>query len=126
MNDTLRLRLDRLERENRRFKLLALAWLAWTACSVAQSDAKVVEAERFLLKGADGVQYGSFELDPKGNPMLLLQKGQERAVLTLSGADGTGLLVRGEDGVVRVYNGANGQLLKTLMPPDAGPETPKN
>ena len=32
--------------------------------------------------------------------------------------DGTLVATGGEGGVVRVYNGANGQLLRTLLPPD--------
>jgi hypothetical protein len=34
-------------------------------------------------------------------------------------ADGSLVASGGEEGVVRLYNGANGQLLKTLVPPGA-------
>ncbi|GIW79355.1 MAG: hypothetical protein KatS3mg105_1162 [Gemmatales bacterium] len=43
------------------------------------------------------------------------------------GSDATGKVIAtgGEEGLVRVYNGANGQLLKTLAPPGAEPEKDK-
>lgn len=40
-------------------------------------------------------------------------------------ADGNLTAAGGEEGVVRVYNGANGQLLRTLTPPGATPEEKK-
>ena len=39
--------------------------------------------------------------------------------------DGVVVASGGQDGVVRVYNGANGQMTKTLLPPDAQPKTPE-
>lgn len=36
--------------------------------------------------------------------------------------DGSLVASGGQDGIVRVYNGANGQLLRTLLPPDAQPK----
>jgi WD40 repeat protein len=36
-------------------------------------------------------------------------------------ADGSLVAVGGQEGIVRVYNGANGQLLKQLLPPNAQP-----
>ena len=39
--------------------------------------------------------------------------------------DGSVVASGGEDGIVRVYNGANGQLLKTLLPPGAEPKQPE-
>jgi len=38
--------------------------------------------------------------------------------------DGSVVAAGGQDGIVRVYNGANGQLTKTLLPPDAQPKEP--
>ncbi len=40
-------------------------------------------------------------------------------------ADGKVVTAGGEEGVVRMYNGTNGQLIKELLPPDAGTATPK-
>jgi WD40 repeat protein len=37
-------------------------------------------------------------------------------------ADGTLVATGGEEGVVRLYNGANGQLIRPLLPPGAAPE----
>jgi WD40 repeat protein len=39
--------------------------------------------------------------------------------------DGSVVAAGGQDGIVRVYNGANGQLTKTLLPPDAQPKETK-
>ncbi len=39
--------------------------------------------------------------------------------------DGTILAAGGEEGVVRVYNGANGQLVRSLLPPGVEPAKPK-
>src|SRR5262249_39685166 len=39
--------------------------------------------------------------------------------------DGAVIAAGGQEGVVRVYNGANGTLLKSLLPPDAQPKTPE-
>jgi WD40 repeat protein len=36
--------------------------------------------------------------------------------------DGALVAAGGQEGIVRVYNGANGQLLKSLLPPDAQPD----
>jgi WD40 repeat protein len=38
-------------------------------------------------------------------------------------ADGTIVAAGGQEGIVRVYNGTNGQLLKSLLPPDVQPAT---
>ena len=39
--------------------------------------------------------------------------------------DGTVVAAGGQEGVVRVYNGTNGTLFKSLLPPDAQPKQPK-
>jgi WD40 repeat protein len=39
--------------------------------------------------------------------------------------DGAVVASGGEDGIVRVYNGANGQMTKTLLPPGAEPKQPE-
>ncbi|HJZ53931.1 MAG TPA: NB-ARC domain protein, partial [Gemmataceae bacterium] len=36
--------------------------------------------------------------------------------------DGSVVAAGGEDGVVRIYNGANAQLVKAALPPDAEPK----
>jgi len=97
-------RLASLERDNRRWKLvgglLALAALAsvsigFVSPRVNAGGTDVVEAERFVLKGADGSEVGSLGLDAQGSPTLLMRKGASYALLTLSAP---GLLIRGPDG----------------------------
>ncbi|HEY7423379.1 MAG TPA: c-type cytochrome domain-containing protein [Gemmataceae bacterium] len=39
--------------------------------------------------------------------------------------DGAVVAAGGQEGIVRLYNGTNGQLLKSLLPPDAEPAAPK-
>jgi hypothetical protein len=39
--------------------------------------------------------------------------------------DGAVVAAGGQEGVVRVYNGASGALVKSLLPPDAQPKTPE-
>ena len=39
--------------------------------------------------------------------------------------EGTIVAAGGQEGVVRVYNGTSGALLKTLLPPDAQPKAPE-
>ena len=41
-----------------------------------------------------------------------------------SSTDGTVVATGCEDGIVRVYNGTNGQLVKAVLPPDAEPKKP--
>lgn len=92
-------RLVRLEHENRRWRrtagVLAVTLCASFAIGFASSRPEVVEAERFVLRGADGTEHGSLGLDEQGSPTLLMRKDKSYAVLTLSAP---GLLVRGPDG----------------------------
>ena len=39
-------------------------------------------------------------------------------------ADGTIVAAGGEEGIVRLYNGQNGQLVKAMLPPEAGKTAP--
>lgn len=99
-------RLDRLERENRRYKRAASAsgalLFVWAACSVAPQVENVVTAERFVLLAADGSEKAALELDSKGNAMLTLQNGQARAVVTTNGPS---VLLRGPDGKTGAFMG---------------------
>ena len=114
-------RLDRLEREARRWRAGALGLgLALVASlglsakdparpaspSVVQDE---VRAKRLVLVDADGAEAGVLELDGKQNPHLLLRKEQRLGVLTLSGP---GLLVR--DGRRGAFVGVNTQGASTL------------
>jgi len=97
--DQVRDRLAALERDNRRWKLaggfLALTLLASVSIGFVTPSAEIIEAERFVLKSADGTEMGSLGLDGQGNPMLLMRKDKAYAALSLSAP---GLIIRGSDG----------------------------
>ncbi|MEW6071416.1 MAG: hypothetical protein AB1726_02330 [Planctomycetota bacterium] len=106
-------RLDRLEREARRWRLgslLLLGGLAGVlavsfACPAAPAPpASVLEAERFVLRGAAGEELAVLGTDTKGNPNLLLRRGQSHAIVTLSGP---AVQVRGEDGKTGAFLGVD-------------------
>ncbi|MSR64034.1 MAG: hypothetical protein EXS08_16550 [Planctomycetes bacterium] len=99
-------RLERLERDNRRYKLAAaaagLALFAWSACSLAPQAKNPLTSDRFVLVDAAGNEKAALELDAKGNPMLTLRNGPSTAVLT---ANGPSLLLRGPDGKTNAFLG---------------------
>lgn len=99
-------RLAALERDNRRWKraggALALALLASVAIGFTSPTAEIVEAERFVLRGADGTELGSLGVDAQGHPMLLMRKDSAYAALTLAAP---GLVMRGSDGKRGAYLG---------------------
>jgi len=98
-------RLERLERENRRFRLaacgLALGALAWVSCGLGP-EKQTVSAERFVLLGPDGSERVVLEADEAGNSFLLMRNGQASAVLS---TEGPSLLLRGADGKTSGYLG---------------------
>lgn len=99
-------RLDRLERENRRFKLAGgaatLLVFTWSACSLSSQVKNEVAAERFVLRAADGSEQGWLGLDAKGYATLYLTHENARAVFT---TNGPGLLARGPDGKTGAFIG---------------------
>ncbi len=101
-------RLDRLERANRRYRLVLVAaaslCFAWAACSVAPRAANVLTAERFVLVAEDGAEKAVLELDQEGNPMLTLRNGQASALLTTNGPS---LLLRAQDGKTGAFVGVD-------------------
>lgn len=114
-HDDILLRLQRLERESRRWKRGALALATALGATVlttiaagfvgptpATSVEKVVEAERFVLRGADGTEHAVLGLDGQGNPNLLMRKGKAHAFLTLAGP---GLHLRAPDGKTSSFLG---------------------
>ncbi len=92
-------RLERLERANRRWRraaaLAGLLFCAALSASLGRAGPSVIEAERFVLKGADGAEHGVLGLDETGSPMLLLERGKANLLLTLSGP---ALSLRADDG----------------------------
>lgn len=101
-------RLERLERDNRRYKLAAaaagLTLFAWSACSLAPEVKNPVTSDRFVLVDAAGNEKAALELDSKGNPMLSLRNGESAAILT---ANGPSLLLRGPDGKTGAFVGVD-------------------
>jgi WD40 repeat protein len=77
----------------------------------------------FLTCGGDN-QVKAFNADNGGN---IRNFGGATDFVYAIGASPDGAIVAtgGEEGIVRVYNGANGQLTKTLLPPGAEPKQPE-
>jgi len=102
---SLHARLDSLERTNRRYRLgaiaLGLSAFAWVACGVAQPKSEL-EAERFVLLGADGSERAVLELDSQGHPTLVMRQEESSVLLTTNGPS---LLLRGPDGKTGAYLG---------------------
>ncbi|HYB71597.1 MAG TPA: hypothetical protein VEH80_13040, partial [Candidatus Bathyarchaeia archaeon] len=96
MNDAIRdeltRRLERLERENRRLKLLGLlaavglASLTVMGQTAPTQVANAVEAERFVLRDAGGHVRGTLGLRPDGAAALTLADDtqQDRAILSVT------------------------------------------
>lgn len=97
-------RIERLERENRRFRrltvLLALV-MTWPLLLAAGKDggASVLEASKLVLKDEKGVARAELGTQPDGSPVLTFADGKGGASLALRGtmaapiielADGTG------------------------------------
>jgi hypothetical protein len=89
--DTLTRRLDRLERENRLWKLAGM--LALTVALMGQtSPARVVEVEKLILRDASGRERGLLHVGTSGPALQLLdEKGRQRVSLeTGESREGTG------------------------------------
>jgi hypothetical protein len=110
--DALITRLDRLERETRRWRRVALgSWLAIAALlllgqapprtSRPPSPARTVEAERFVLRDARGRPGATLGWEADDTPRLALHGpgGQPRAVLTVGAGGAPGLTLFDADGV---------------------------
>ncbi len=109
-------RLELLERQNRGGKLMTLAALviaviaiAWALLAPAKSPASrglfsVIEANRFLLRDADGRVAGGMEVGRDHTVKLVLGGGhdhQSAAFLQVHGSGVVDLTMRGPDGGVR-------------------------
>jgi hypothetical protein len=107
-------RLTRLERSNRRHRVVALvaslACLGWTACALGP-EKQSVKAERFVLLGPDGSEQATLEVDPKGHPYLLMKSGEASAFLTTRGPS---LLLRGQDGKTGAFLGVDSKDISRL------------
>ena len=110
--DSLSVRLDRLERESRRWRRVALgSWVAIAALFLlgqspprpagSPNPARTVEAERFVLRDARGHAGATLGWEADSTPRLALHDpaGQTRAVLTVGAGGAPGLTLLDADGV---------------------------
>jgi WD40 repeat protein len=74
----------------------------------------------FLTCGGDS-QVKAFNATNGGN-VRNFAGGTDFVYAVGTSPDGAVVAAGGQEGVVRVYNGANGTLLKSLLPPDAQPK----
>jgi hypothetical protein len=111
-SDTVPVRLDRLEREGRRWRRVALgSWLALAALLLLgqapartprlASPARTIEAERFVLRDARGRAGATLGWDADDTPRLALldPAGRPRAVLAIGAGGAPGLTLFDTDGV---------------------------
>jgi hypothetical protein len=109
--DSVTVRLDRLERENRRWRRLALAsWLVIAAVGLLGQSAppstrppsasRVIEGERFVLRDAGGRVGATLAWEPSDTPRLALHDpaGKPRAVLNVAVGGSPGLTLLDADG----------------------------
>ncbi len=109
--DPVMARLDRLERESRRWRRMALgSWLAIAALLLLgqspppalkpASPARTVEAERFVLRNARGRAGATLGWEADDTPRLILHDpaGQPRTLLTVGPGGTPGLSLLGADG----------------------------
>jgi hypothetical protein len=105
---TVTARLDRLERESRRWRRLALAsWLGLAAVALLGQAAPTaapapgtVEAQRFVLRDARGRVGATLAWERDGGPRLALADalGRDRAVVSVSADGWPGLTLLDRDG----------------------------
>jgi hypothetical protein len=123
-------RVQDVERENERLRrrsTLALAGavaalamtafaLVWSASSL-RPVAEAMEARRFVLRDANGLVRGAFELTPNGPARLVLQDqdGRERLKLTLLADGSPGLTFSDRDGRPRTVLGLLPDQTSTLV-----------
>jgi hypothetical protein len=107
--DSLSVRLDRLERDSRRWRRVALgSWLAIAALLLlgqsaprsAPGGGRVLEAERFVLRDARGRAGATLGWEADGAPRLAVHDpaGHPRAVMTVGAGGAPGLTLLDPDG----------------------------
>ena len=104
-------RLDCLERENRRLKRAGVAALAVIAAvalmgqATAGKVAKVIEAEKFILRDAGGTARARLETLSFGKVQLVLfDKDKKPQSILGVGSDGPGLILGGKEGTTFLSN----------------------
>ncbi len=103
--ETLARRLDRVERENGRLKLAGALVLIGMAAAMLMGQAtprkvaKVIEAEKFVLRDAGGTVRARLEILSFGKVQLVLFDKDEKPQSILGvGSDGAGLILGGKEG----------------------------
>jgi len=81
----LRTRLEKLERANRRMRGVELVMLALVlvSCGIGATHSRMIEAERFVLKDANGKLQGAMFVGPDG-PALEFYDGNQKLRVRLS------------------------------------------
>lgn len=109
--ETLGQRLDRVERENRRLKRAGIVAVAVIAAVVLMGQAtprkvaKVVEAEKFVLRDAGGTVRARLETLSFGKVQLVLFDKDEKPQSILGvGSGGPGLILGGKEGTTFLSN----------------------
>lgn len=129
MFDALAQRLDRLERENRRLRrvgaTLAVGVAAVVLMGQARTPARVIEAQKFVLRDESGKIHAELDLGRHGTPFLAFsdQDGKARAGLGLMPDGAPVLRLADRDGKVRAALdvGADGAPGLTLYDQDENP-----
>lgn len=108
------LRLDRVERENRRLKRLSLAVMVVVAAILLMAQApshktRTVEADRFVLIDASGQVRADLAMAADNTPALTLLNEKGSPLVSLRGADSPSLTLSNAD---------SKEILKLLVSPD--------
>jgi hypothetical protein len=131
--ETVRQRLDQLERQVRSWRfvstlcLIALAAIAWLeVVAPHRGPAKVVEAESFILRDAGGRARALLNADAAGAVGFALtnRDGTEYLSLGIAGAGGMGVKFRDKNGRVRAAIGVLPDGSPFLVPQTIGGPSP--
>lgn len=105
--ETLSARLERVERENRTMRRVALAFLvlaaAGTGLGLQGAKPSTIQAQGFRLVGPGGEERGSLSVDKLGNPSLVLNanKGEASIAMTVTEDWGPKVVLFDKDGATR-------------------------
>ena len=96
-------RLDKLERSNQRLKaILSISFcIGAVLLFIGAAAPKVVEAEKFILRDAGGVERGEIFTNDTGRGLVFFNKNGERALALLVSDQVNGLIIMDQNGNVR-------------------------
>ncbi len=100
---TIEERLEGLERSNRRLKaiLSILFCVGAVLLFIGAAAPKIVEAEKFILRDAGGVERGEIFANENGRGLVFFNKNGERALALLVSDQVNGLIIMDQNGNVR-------------------------